>query len=267
MTLDTAKFARLRQPKRIWAVGAVHSDVERLMALHDIIGQRFAPGERLIYLGNMIGRGAAVCETVDELLQFRRALLALPGMLVDDIVYLRGAQEEMWQKLLQLQFAPNPSEVLTWMMTQGVDATLAGYGGRSREGMGAAREGAVQLTRWTSSLRETMRSLPGHTSLFAALKRAAFTDDPGILAVSAGLDTSRPLAAQGDSFWWATGKFSEIDQPYETFVRLIRGFDPAGGGVQIGDVSATLDAGCGRSGTLVAGLFAADGTLDDLIQV
>ncbi|MCB9948234.1 MAG: hypothetical protein H6842_10450 [Rhodospirillaceae bacterium] len=266
MNLDTAKFARLGRPKRLWAVAAAHSQVDRLMALHDVIGERYEPGERLIYLGNMIGVGAQVCETVEELLQFRRALLALPGMLADDIVYLRGAQEEMWQKLLQLQFAPNPTEVLTWMLAQGVDATLAGYGGRAREGMGAAREGAIQLTRWTNSLREAMRSMPGHTSLFAALKRAAFTDEPGLLAVSAGLDTSRPLAAQGDSFWWATGRFAEIAGPYETFVRMIRGFDPAGGGVQVGEFTATLDAGCGRGGPLVAGLFEPDGTLADLIE-
>ena len=112
---DNQKFADIRHPKRIWAVGAIHADVERLSALHTDIGRRFMPGDRLVYSGNMIGRGNAVRETMDELLSFRRALIAMPGMLVDDVVYLRGAQEEMWQKLLQLQFAPDPSVVLRWM--------------------------------------------------------------------------------------------------------------------------------------------------------
>ena len=34
------------------------------------------------------------------------------GTFLGDIVFLRGSQEEMWQKLLELQFAPNPREVL-----------------------------------------------------------------------------------------------------------------------------------------------------------
>ena len=43
-----------------------------------------------------------------------------------DIVYLRGQQEEMWHRMLQIQFAPNPKEVLPWMLQQGVgDLDLA----------------------------------------------------------------------------------------------------------------------------------------------
>src|SRR3954470_1887701 len=97
---DTQKFADIGLPKRIWAVGAVHADVERLSALHTDIGRRFTPGDRLVYNGNLIGRGTAVRETMDELLSFRSSLIAMPGMLAEDVVYLRGAQEEMWQKLL-----------------------------------------------------------------------------------------------------------------------------------------------------------------------
>src|SRR5690242_7169626 len=108
---ENQKFADLGHPRRIWAVGAVHGEVDRLAALHADLIRRFTPGDRLVYTGNMIGRGAAAVETLDELLSFRRALIAMPGMLASDVVYLRGSQEEMWQKLLQLQFAPNPAEV------------------------------------------------------------------------------------------------------------------------------------------------------------
>ena len=273
MTTDSEKFARLGRPERIWAVGAVFGEVQRLAVLHDHLAQHFAPGDRLIYLGNFLGRGSAVGETVDELLHFRRELLAVPGMFVSDIVYLRGAQEEMWQKLLQLQFAPNPAQVLRWMLSQGVDKTLACYGGRAEEGIIAARDGAVQLTRWTNRLREAMRGSPGHTNLLAALKRAAFTEpegtepEGGVLMVSAGIDATRPLAAQGDSFWWNTAEFANITTAYEGYRRLIRGFDGAGGGLQIEDVTATLDAGCGRGGRLAAGLFSADGEAVDIIEV
>ena len=267
MSSENEKFARLGRPKRIWAVASIHGDVDRLGALHDHIGPLFRPGDRRVYLGNFIGHGAAIAETVAELLGFRRALLAMPGMVAGDIVFLRGAQEEMWQKMLQLQFAPNPTEVLSWMLSQGVGATLQSYGGVINEGVVAARAGAVQLTRWTNRLRDAMRAAPGHNNLFAALRRAAFTDDEGVLLVSAGLDPGRPLAAQGDSFWWGSADFAELDRPCGGYCRVIRGFDPANGGVAVGDLAVTLDGGCGRGGKLGAGLIDPDGNMLDLLEV
>ena len=267
MTPDSGKFAILGRPRRIWAIGAIHGEVERLIALHEHIAARFRPGDRLVYLGNVIGRGPAISETIDEILDFRRAVLSLSGAMVADLVYLRGAQEEMWQKLLQLQFAPNPGEVLRWMLSQGVDQTLSCYGGRIQDGQAAARTGAVQLTRWTNSLRDAMRARHGHTNLYASLKRAAMTDSGGVLLVSAGLDVTRPLATQGDSFWWNAADFQRIDRPYEGYVRIVRGYDGGGGGVDVGEVTATLDGGCGRGGTLAAGLFEPDGGILDILEV
>lgn len=268
MTPDADKFAPLGRPRRIWAIGAVHGEAHHLANLHDRIIEGFAPGDRLVYLGNIMGRGPLVRETVDEVLAFRRAVLALPGMIVTDIVYLRGAQEEMWQKLLQLQFAPNPGEVLAWMLRQGVEATLRAYGGSPEEGMHAARAGAVQLTRWTNGLREAIRAAPGHGNLNTAVRRAAFSDheDGGVLCVSAGIDVTRPLAAQGDTFWWGGRRFADIDQPYETFRRIVRGFDANNGGVRMTDHTASLDGGCGRGGTLACGVFSGTGDVLDLIE-
>ena len=100
------------------------------------------PGDRLVYTGNMIGRGSAVRETMDELLSFRRALIAMPGMLADDVVYLRGAQEEMWQKLLQLQFAPIPPWCCAGCCA-GRRATLVAYGGDPDQGMACPATGRV----------------------------------------------------------------------------------------------------------------------------
>ena len=45
-----------------------------------------------------------------------------------DIIFLRGAQEEMFLKLLQLQTAPNPCEILQWMFAHGVDKTIRSSG-------------------------------------------------------------------------------------------------------------------------------------------
>jgi hypothetical protein len=271
VTRDTEKFARLGRPRRIWAVGAVHGEVDRLTVLHDHVAARFQPGDRLVYLGNLIGRSDRLHALIDEVLSMRRALIARPFVLAEDVVFLRGAQEEMWQKMLQLQFAPNPQDVLRWMLAQGVEGTLRAYGGRPEEGMAAAREGAVRLTRWTNGLRESIRAAPGHNALYAALRRAAFTEprlaeDDGILFVSAGIDPSRPLAAQGDAFWWSAAGFAGLTEPYAGFRRLIRGHDPAGGGLQLEGMAVTLDSGCGRGGRLACGLFEPDGTLAEIVE-
>ena len=111
----------------------------------------------------------------------------------------------MWAKLMQIHLALNPAEVLEWMLERGLAATLAAYGGSAQRGLARARAGATELARWTGELRAAMQSNPGHYMLMSALKRAAYTEDGSLLFVHAGIDTSRPLAAQGDDLWWATG--------------------------------------------------------------
>lgn len=263
---DRDKFAVLRRCRRVWAVAAIHGEAERLAALHAVLERRFAPGDRLVYLGNYLGRGPLVAAAVDELLAFRRALLARPGMFAADVAYLRGSQEEMWQKLLQLQFAPNPREVLDWMLSQGVGATLAAYGGDATQGAAAARDGALALTKWTNVLRAGMQSRPGHYLLMSALKRAAYADDHSLLLVHAGIDPQRPLSAQSDSLWWGTGGFSRLDHPYGGFGKVVRGFDRGHPGIEIGPYTATVDAGCGFGGPLIAACFDPAGEIADLIE-
>ena len=101
--LDRTKFGTLTGWNRVWAVAAIHGEAERLRGLHHQIARRFQPRDRLVYLGNYLGYGSDIVATLDELITYRREVLAAPGMMPQDIVFLRGAQEEMWQKLLQLQ--------------------------------------------------------------------------------------------------------------------------------------------------------------------
>ena len=156
------KFAVLRAARRVWAIAAVHGEAERLGRLHEALWPRLEPGDRLVYLGNMIGRRPQVVETIDSLLDFRRAFLAEPLRFVDDIVYLRGGQEEMWQKLLQLQFAKDPHLVLTWMLDQAIEPLIEAYDSSERRARQAATAGTVIMTRWTGELRTAMRARPGH---------------------------------------------------------------------------------------------------------
>ncbi|HEX9646835.1 MAG TPA: hypothetical protein VGB88_05010 [Alphaproteobacteria bacterium] len=249
---DRVKFGTVERARRIWAVGAVHGEFDRLSALHQRLARGFRAGDRLVYLGNYLGRGARIVDTIDEMLLFRRALMARFSLFETDVQFLRGSQEEMWQKLLQLQLAQSPAQVFEWMITQGVEATLRAYGVNPDSGRMRCRDGPLALARWSLELREAIRAHAGHEQLLSALRRAAYTDDGHILFVHAGIDTSRPLAAQTDSFWWGGGDFAGIVEPYEGFSRIVRGFDPGHGGVDIGVVAATVDSGCGFGGPLTA---------------
>ena len=154
---DRDKFAVLRKCKRVWAVAAIHGEAEKLATLHRALEPRIVAGDRLVYLGNYLGHGPDVRGTLDALLAFRRELIARPGMFAADVAYLRGSQEEMWQKLLQLQFAPNPREVFAWMIEHGAGATLTTYGGEIQQGFVCTRDGPLAITRWTSKLRSAMQ--------------------------------------------------------------------------------------------------------------
>ncbi|HEX6940506.1 MAG TPA: hypothetical protein VF158_13910 [Longimicrobiales bacterium] len=263
---DSEKFGVLRRSARIWAIAAIHGEAARLAAIHDAIASRLGPGDRLVYLGNYLGHGPDVIGTVDELLRFRREVIARPLMFASDVVYLRGRQEEMWQKLQQLQFAVNPREVLEWMLAHGVEATLAAYGADARKGLAAAREGAVSITRWTNALRAAVASRPGHRELMSALKRAASTDDGQLLFVHAGVDVTRPLAAQADALWWGAPGFGCWSAPYDGFRLVVRGYDPAGGGPAYQPYGLTIDAGAGRGGPLLAVCLSPAGEILEQLQ-
>ena len=262
----TEKFVRLRRARRIWAVAAIHGEATRLTRLHDLIAARFADGDRLVYLGNYLGHGGAVAATIDELLDFRRRVLARPRSFACDVAFLRGAQEEMWQKLLQLQFAANPGEVLAWMVRAGIETTVQAYGADLQQGFAASRDGPRTITRWTSALRTAMNAAPGHTTLFAALRHAAETEDERLLFVHAGIDPMRPLTAQGDAFWWGPADILQLARPFDGFRRVIRGFDRERRGLVERDFAVSLDAGAGRGGPLLAAAFAGNGEVLELLE-
>ena len=260
------RFAQLRGARRVWAVASVHGEARRLSRLHDLVGARFAQGDRLVYLGNYLGHGEDVRATINELLDFRRRVLGRPNGFACDVVYLRGAQEEMWQKLLQLQFAPNPTEVLSFMVRSGVEATVLAYGGDLRQGFAAARDGPRTITRWTSGLRAAMNAAEGHSTLFAALRHSALTQEKGLLFVHAGVDPRRPLIAQGDAFWWGPTDILELAAPFAEFRRVIRGYDKDRRGIVQGQFGISVDGGAGRGGALVAACVAADGAVVDFCE-
>ncbi|KJV08692.1 hypothetical protein VZ95_16125 [Elstera litoralis] len=260
--VDSERFARLKGQGTLWIVAAIHGDVARLGRLHAALAPQLRVADRLVYTGNFLGLGGDILGTFNELLAFRRWFLGRPSAILDDIAYLRGAQEEMWTKLLQLHFAPNPREVLDWLIAQGAGPTLAAYGGSVADGMAAARAGAVVLARWTASLRAAQSAHPGHSQLMTAIKRAGMTDPKAVLIVHSGLNPEKPLAEQKDAFWWDGKGFNRLiaaERAYDGFARVVRGFDRTTPGLVETPYTLTLDGGCGRGGPLLAVALAPDG--------
>lgn len=259
-------------PHRIWAISAVHGETDRLTDLHDEIYNHIKPGDRLIYLGNYMGHGPRPCQTIDEILTFRRMVLAIPGMKVNDIVYLRGRQEDMWSRLLQIQFTPDPLQLLTWLLDNGMSSTLSSYGISPQDGVIAAHEGIMSLTKWTNRIREAMRRYPGHETFSTHWHRAAFTDtqqnsnSSPLLFVHSGVNPAIPLQDQGDNFLWAGENFNAINVPYNPFQKVIRGYDPTHGGLNLNCVTATIDGGCGFGGSLICAGFDSRGDIFELYE-
>lgn len=262
------RFAVLRAARRVWAVGAIHGDAGRLRALHEALMPRLSEGDRLVYLGNYVGLGPEIRGALAELIRFRRWVLALPPYMDGgDVVFLRGAQEEMWQKLLQLEYAPDPGVILDYVLARGVGATVKAYGGAPDEARAAIAQGPDAIARWTAALRRRMHERPGHDAFFAGLKRAAYTDTGALLFVHAGIDATKPLTHQNDAFWWAGRSFAGLAAPYNGFRRVVRGYDPQGGGYRAGEHAITIDGGCGRGGPLMALCLTPGGEVLDRLSI
>jgi len=263
-------FVSLGSPNKIWAISAIHSDVTKLTNLHNHILNKVKPGDRIVYMGNYTGYGINAVQSINEILTFRRLILSLPGMIPKDFVYLRGAQDEMWQKLLQLQFAPDAQNVFLWMLGNGLSNTLKSYGVSAHDGINACRQGIMSITKWTHEVRSAIRKHAGHEIFNTQLTRAAFTETNSkcpILFVHAGLDSNRQLEEQDDCLWWASESFENIDKAYKPFEKVVRGFDPQHKGINLNCITATIDGGCGFGGELICAGFNQDGQIDDMIAV
>lgn len=266
------KYAELGFPRRIWAIAAIHGEVEKLSRLHDYIAPRFAVRDRLVYLGNYFGAESRNnYDLFDELLAFRAALLAKIGLEPSDIVYLRGPAEEAWLRLLRLQFAPVPMHALERALASGVEAWLRLYGVSVNDTKSVARAGSMAITRWTNQLRAMQRNAPGHEALVCCMRRAAYTrmtgDQKRVLFIPAGFDATRSLDDQGEALWWTSAPFRITGRNATGFNRIVRGFDSVNGGLFVDDVSVTLDGGCGRGGELICGCFSPTGKLLELVTV
>lgn len=243
---DHNAFQNMHSPERIWAISSVHGELDHLVNLHDALVEKLQPGDRIVYLGNYTGYGPYACETVDELLTFRRLVLSMPGFMSHDLIYLRGFQEELWYQLTQLQFTQHPVDLLLEMLGNGMGNTLKSYGINIHDGVIASREGIMPLTRWTSDIRNTLRTHEGHEQFMMHHKRGAYTN----------------VGEKTPTLFVNEGACPE-ESPFE---KVIRGYDPNREGVQLNCVQASLDGGCGFGGSLICAQLDAQGTIYELME-
>ncbi len=223
----------------------------------------------MIFLGNIIGLGENSKETLSSVIELRFNLMSKFKIKPESIIFLRGAQEEMFSKLLQLHIAPNPSEIVEWMFDHGVNQTIKSYGFSEEEVKNIASSGTIKISRWTASLNRALQFNPGHTQYFLSLKHAAYSHTRKILFVNRGVDITRPLSAQNDCFWWGFQNFSKIKEPYKTFSRIVRGYESKHLNqmeISKNDVVCTLFKQPLSNKSILCGIFSENGDILDLFE-
>ena len=120
-------FLEINNSEKIWAIGSIHSRLNAFHSIKEHLLQKFEEEDCLVFLGNIIGLGKESKETLSSVIDLRNQLLAKFFLNPSKVIFLRGAQEEMFLKLLQLQTAPNPEDIVRWMFEHGVDETVRSY--------------------------------------------------------------------------------------------------------------------------------------------
>jgi len=266
---NLSNFIEFKKANRIWAVGSIHSNINSFNSIKKYIIDNFQTDDKLIFLGNIIGLGNDAKNTLSKVIRLRFKLMAKYELDSDDIVFLRGAQEEMFTKLQQLQTAPNPKEIIEWMFSHGVDNTIKSYDLDPEDIRNIASQGTIKISKWTSKLNSYIASIPGHKEYFSNLKHAAFSQTKKILFVNRGVDISRPLSAQNDCFWWGYQNFSQINKPYNSFQRIVRGYQSEhkyNFDKLKNDVVCTLFKQPLNNMKVLAGIFSEKGDIIDLIE-
>ena len=251
---------------RVWVVGAVNGKAELFQKICKQIIEKSDFKDRLVFTGNLLGRNDNKVneskKVIDSALKLRSVFMSNNAFDIGDIVFLRGCYEELLDKSRELHMSPNPLELVDWMYSRGLDKILESYNISSSLLYNAARDGAVALSRASVEINLAINNNPGHINYMNSLKRLAFNKEKTLLFVSAGIARDKPLDKQSEELWWGGG-FADLNEPYNNTLRLVRGYDPKGGGIASGKYCITLDGG---EEQVFAALISSDGQLLDTIQ-
>jgi len=262
-------FIEIYNSKKIWAIGSIHSRLESFISIKEHLLKNFEKNDSLVFLGNIIGVGKESKRTLSSVIDLRNKLMAKFLIKPNKIIFLRGAQEEMFLKLMQLQTAPNPNDIVKWMYEHGLDLTIESYGFDKNDLLDISTQGPLLISKWTSRLNKVLINVDGHKEYFANLKHAAFSETKKILFLNRGVDVSRPLSAQNDCFWWGYQNFNDLKKPYNTFVRIVRGYKSSNKNkiehAKNNIVCSLFDQPLSNS-KIIAGVFRESGEIIDLFE-
>ena len=264
-----SQFAEFKSCNKIWAIGSIHSNFDSFVKIKKYIIKNFEQNDKIIFLGNIVGVGDLAKETLSSVIDMRLKLMSRFYLYSEDIIFLRGAQEEMFLKLLQLQTAPNPNEILLWMYEHGVDKTIDSYGLNSKELLKISLQGTIAINKFTSLLNKAIINYNGHREYFSNLSHAAFPKSKLVLFVNRGVDIASPLSAQSDCFWWGYHNFSKLNKPYRTFKKIVRGYKSSineKSNNSNNNIVFSLYRGPLSDKKIVAGLFNESGEILDLFE-
>ena len=110
---------------------------------------------------------------------------------------------------------------------------------------------------------------PGHMQYFLNLKHAAYSHTKKILFVNRGVDITRPLSAQNDCFRWGFQNFSKIQEPYKTFLKIVRGYESKHIGqneILNNSIVCTLFKQPLSNKSILCGIFNENGEILDLFE-
>jgi len=258
----------LSKGKRVWVISSIDGRVEQLRELHRLISDKYHTGDALVYTGNIFGGIAEnITKTIDEILFFRRRIMAGFETENDSICYIRGAYEDMLFKLFNLNFDNKPAEKYAAMMNSGLKCTLISYGIDPEKGSIAADQGSVQLLNFIENLKSEIKRHDGHSELLfsKSLVNYVYAEDKSLLILSAGLDRQKPIDCQKEEIAYGTADGFYDVNPYDGYKTVIRGkaFD-------IDDDGVFADAGfitINPVSRLYAMLFDEKGKPDTLVKI
>ena len=83
-----SNFVELVNPNRIWAVGSIHSNLQAFNSIKNYLIENFTHGDKLVFLGNIIGLGPNTKESLSSFIDLRFYLMSKFTLQPDEIIFL-----------------------------------------------------------------------------------------------------------------------------------------------------------------------------------
>src|ERR1043166_8149838 len=267
------KLALLGKPQRIWAVGSIYGRCGALSQLHENLIKKIRPKDRIVYLGNSLGphslwTGEGI-SSIDEVIAFRAAMISQPGFFAEDIVFLHGQGEDLFQQARRLIFRKDHGSWIKAALDYGLECYTAPYGGSAAELLSVGDKNIIAINRFTHRLQQAIRGQRGHEAFYANLKLAARTaygppfGEIGFVPV--GLQPNFPLVLQGEYLCWPQQDIGGLKK-WRNFRRILRGQAPKPGKPRRDSFVVTLDDSMGLEGKLHAACLDSHGRILDWLS-